>query len=57
MPLEMFTDPSSSHPALPQTVIKEMHSAVANPDLQEQITDYAKAACDALGQSLAENCK
>jgi hypothetical protein len=33
-----------------------MHSALANPELEAQVEQYAKAVCDSMG-SLAEPCK
>lgn len=37
-------------------VVAEMHSALANPDLQAQVTEYAKAVCASMG-SFADACK
>jgi hypothetical protein len=39
-----------------QVVITEMHQLVANPQIQVQLVDYAKAAC-ALVPSFADTCK
>jgi len=39
-----------------KAVVTEMHSALASPDLQAQVEQYAKAVCDSMG-SFADQCK
>jgi len=41
---------------LVQVVVIEMHQLVANPELQVQLVEYAKQACE-LVPSLADSCK
>lgn len=64
-PTHIFLFDSSCLPRLPdacsilstsQVVVAEMHSALANPALQDQVVQYAKAVCDSMA-SLAETCK
>ena len=49
--------PSNDNCETCKDVVAQMHKALADPSLQEQVVDYAKAACDALGSSLADACK
>ncbi|KAI8466384.1 MAG: hypothetical protein J3K34DRAFT_433787 [Monoraphidium minutum] len=39
-----------------KVVVAQMHSALANPDMQAQIVDYAKAVCTSMG-SFSDACK
>ncbi|GBF97967.1 hypothetical protein Rsub_10640 [Raphidocelis subcapitata] len=39
-----------------KAVVTEMHSALANPELEAQVEQYAKAVCDSMG-ALADSCK
>lgn len=48
--------PSNDNCETCKVVVAQMHSALANPELQVEVVDYAKAACDAMG-SFAQSCK
>lgn len=48
--------PSNDQCVVCKDVVAQMHSALASPDLQAQIVDYAKAACASMG-SFADTCK
>jgi hypothetical protein len=54
--LHAYASALARPPFAPQMVVAEMHSALANPDLQAQVTEYAKAVCASMG-SFADACK